>query len=344
MTAKVSIDRVNNFLNDTELLDQFTDKDALSAEAVVPPPSGEPEVIGIRGAAFTWSNENDGALTPGPNRRNFTLRIEDEVVFKRGKINLIVGPTGAGKTSLLMALLGELHYIPNGPDSWVSLPRAGGIAYAAQESWVQNETIRDNILFGAPYDEERYKKGTFIWYTRRCGWLTFVRVVINQCALKRDLTLFDAGDMTEVGEKGLTLSGGQKARITLARAVYSRADILLLDDVLAALDVHTSRWIVDKCFKGDLLKGRTIVLVVRLSLAYFSLRASIDVGTTDAQRRDGVPDRGLCCLARHGRPHRQSRLALQGPREGRQVVQGACRGAGGDGEGGARGRCGRTRR
>lgn len=86
--------------------------------------------------------------------------------------------------------------------------------------------------------------------------------MIHQCGLTRDLTLFEAGDATEVGEKGLTLSGGQKARITLARAVYSPAKIILLDDVLAALDVHTSRWIVDKCFKGDLLRGRTVLLVV----------------------------------------------------------------------------------
>lgn len=84
--------------------------------------------------------------------------------------------------------------------------------------------------------------------------------------MTRDLTLFEAGDATEVGEKGLTLSGGQKARITLARAVYSPAKILLLDDVLAALDVHTSRWIVDKCFKGDLLRGRTVLLVVSFTL------------------------------------------------------------------------------
>ncbi|KAI0774725.1 multidrug resistance-associated ABC transporter [Trametes elegans] len=241
--AKVSLDRITEFLHKTEMLDEFNEKDAASAEVVVPPRTTESEVIGIRAASFTWSNENQGALTPGPNRRNFTLRVEDEVIFRRGKINLIVGPTGSGKTSLLMALLGELHYIPTGPDSFVSLPRAGGVAYAAQESWVQNETIRDNILFGAPYDEERYNQ------------------VIYQCALKRDLTLFDAGDQTEVGEKGLTLSGGQKARITLARAVYSSAEILLLDDVLAALDVHTSRWIVDKCFKGDLLSGRTVLLV-----------------------------------------------------------------------------------
>ncbi|KAL1937768.1 hypothetical protein VTO73DRAFT_12921 [Trametes versicolor] len=241
--AKVSLDRITEFLHETELLDEFADKDAESSELVIPPRTVESDVIGIRQAAFTWSNTNDGSVTPGPSRRNFTLRIEEEVIFKRGKINMIVGPTGSGKTSLLMALLGELHYIPAGPDSFVSLPRAGGVAYAAQESWVQNETIRDNILFGAPYDEDRYNK------------------VISQCALKRDLSLFDAGDATEVGEKGLTLSGGQKARITLARAVYSSAEILLLDDVLAALDVHTARWIVDNCFKGELLRGRTVLLV-----------------------------------------------------------------------------------
>ena len=110
----------------------------------------ERDALGIRGASFTWSNDNDGALTPGPNRRNFTLRIEDEVAFRRGRINLVVGPTGAGKTSLLMALLGELHYVPNGPDAYVSLPRAGGVAYAAQESWVQNETIK--VRLGSSLD------------------------------------------------------------------------------------------------------------------------------------------------------------------------------------------------
>ena len=166
------------------------------------------------------------------------------MVFKQGKINLIVGPTGCGKTSLLMALLGELHYVPSGPDSWFNLPRENGVAYAAQESWVQNETIRDNILFGSEFNETRYRK------------------VIYQCGLNRDLTLFEAGDKTEVGEKGLTLSGGQKARVTLARAIYSRAEILILDDILAALDVHTAKWIVEKCLEGDLVRGRTVLLVV----------------------------------------------------------------------------------
>ncbi|KAI0775462.1 ABC transporter type 1, transmembrane domain-containing protein [Irpex lacteus] len=115
------------------------------------------------------------------------------VVFKKGAFNLIIGPT----------------------ESWTNLPREGGVAYAAQESWVQNETIKENIVFGSPFDEERYKKGSYI-----------------PMRSNADLSLFEAGDATEVGEKGLTLSGGQKARVTLARAVYSRAEIVLLDDVL----------------------------------------------------------------------------------------------------------------
>ena len=100
--------------------------------------------IGIRHASFTWAKDSTKlAVTPGGTRkRTFVLHIDDEIFFKRGKINLIVGPTGSGKTSQLMALLGEMHYIPSGPDSFVSLPREGGVAYAAQESWVQNETIK----------------------------------------------------------------------------------------------------------------------------------------------------------------------------------------------------------
>ena len=193
-------------------------------------------------ASFRWSSEVDsGTLTP--SRRTFTLRVPGELRFARGGFNLIVGPTGSGKTSLLMALLGEMHFTPSAPGGWYNLPRSGGVAYVAQESWVQNETIRDNILFGSEYDPDRYAK------------------VIYACALERDLSLFDAGDRTEVGEKGLTLSGGQKARLTLARAIYSSADVVLLDDVLAALDVHTSRWIVEKCFRGDLVRGRTVILV-----------------------------------------------------------------------------------
>ncbi|KAF5368905.1 hypothetical protein D9758_002958 [Tetrapyrgos nigripes] len=238
--AKVSLDRITEFLYDSELLDAYADKDKDSRTLSVLP-AGATEKIGFHNATFSWSNDSARGLQT-PSKRQFLLKI-DELFFEKGRINLIVGPTGCGKSSILMALLSEMHFIPSGPDSWYNLPRHEGVAYAAQESWVQNATIKENIVFESKFDEERYKK------------------VIYQCALQRDLSLFEAGDATEVGEKGLTLSGGQKARVTLARAVYSRAEILLLDDVLAALDVHTSKWIVDKCFKGDLLKDRTVILV-----------------------------------------------------------------------------------
>ena len=95
--------------------------------------------IGIARTTFTWT-ASAGTQTPGASA--FALRIDDPLLFQRGRINLVVGPTGAGKTSLLMALLGEMHATQAGPDAFVRLPRAGGVAYAAQESWVQNESIR----------------------------------------------------------------------------------------------------------------------------------------------------------------------------------------------------------
>ncbi|KAH0835495.1 hypothetical protein J3R83DRAFT_9163 [Lanmaoa asiatica] len=242
VSARVSLDRINEFLLDTELLDRYEPgtRNALPIPTTI---IEELDLIGFRDATFAWSQNGvgDGALMPP--RRSFTLKVKGEVYFQRGCVNLIIGPTGSGKTSMLMALLGEMHWMPSGPGSWFNLPRDGGVAYAAQESWVQNDTIKNNILFGAPYDDDRYKQ------------------VLYQCALEKDLGLFEAGDDTEVGEKGLTLSGGQKARITLARAIYSSAEIILLDDILAALDVHTASWIVNKCFAGDVVHGRTVILV-----------------------------------------------------------------------------------
>ncbi|KAJ7187905.1 P-loop containing nucleoside triphosphate hydrolase protein, partial [Mycena filopes] len=246
VNGKVSLDRLDAFLHETELLDSFTAKKNADTPEILPlDEGGASDLIGFRDAAFAWSNEEtadtDGTLTP--SSRKFLLKIDGELLFKPGCINLVVGPTGSGKTSLLMALLGEMHLVPSSLSSWYNLPRAQGVSYAAQESWVMNDTIRNNILFNTPMDEERYNK------------------VLYQCCLERDLELWDAGDATEVGEKGLTLSGGQKARITLARAIYSHTQLILLDDVLAALDVHTAKWIVDKCFQGDLIEDRTVILV-----------------------------------------------------------------------------------
>ncbi|KIJ34155.1 hypothetical protein M422DRAFT_35218 [Sphaerobolus stellatus SS14] len=220
--GKVSLDRINDFITNTELLDVYTPESEASIALSSQEASGD---IGFRSARFSWSVEADSGGAVTPSRRRFRLDVQNELLFKEGKINIIVGPTASGKTSMLMALLGEMHFMPYSPNSWFNLPRAGG----------------NNIVFGATFEEERYKK------------------VIHQCGLTRDLSLFDAGDSTEVGEKDLTLS---------ARAIYSRAEIIILDDVLSALDVHTSKWILEKCFLGDLVKGRTLIMVTHnVSLA-----------------------------------------------------------------------------
>ncbi|KAJ2394807.1 hypothetical protein GGI23_004549 [Coemansia sp. RSA 2559] len=119
------------------------------------------------------------------------------------------------------------------------------IAYVAQEAWLRNATIRENILFGERYDRERYEE------------------VLRMCALKPDLRILVAGDMTEIGERGITLSGGQKQRVALARAVYSSRRILLIDDCLSAVDAHTAKHILIECLssKSALMRGRTRVLV-----------------------------------------------------------------------------------
>lgn len=124
----------------TEVLDNFTETTIDTVQVAAA--EAHRNDIGFGRAEFSWSREDhDGSQTPS-TRRTFRLRIEGEVAFKQGGFNLIVGPTGSGKTSVLMALLGEMHYIPLAPDSWANLPRHGGVAYAAQESWVQNETIK----------------------------------------------------------------------------------------------------------------------------------------------------------------------------------------------------------
>ncbi|KAJ6584840.1 multidrug resistance-associated ABC transporter [Mycena capillaripes] len=228
--GKVSLDRVNDFLRNTELLDSYTLEDSLAR-------IDEGNQIGLRDAEFTWSSE--------VNDTSYKLRIGSEVIFQPGVVNLIVGPTGVGKTAVLLALLGEMHFIPAGPNSWFNLPRQGGVAYTSQLPWIENASIKQNIVFDTslPFEETRYRK------------------VLYACALYPDLELFEAGDETEVGERGLTLSGGQKARVSLARAIYSTASTILLDDVLSSLDIHTAKWIVQNCLSSDLVHGRTVILV-----------------------------------------------------------------------------------
>ena len=150
----------------------------------------------------------------------------------------VVGLVGAGKTSLLSALLGEMETLSG------SVRLSGSRAYVAQQAWIQNLTLRDNILFGLPYDPERFAEA------------------VATCGLEPDLKLLAAGDRTEIGENGINLSGGQKQRVALARAVYRRADLYLLDDPLAALDAHVGREVFNRVIgPGGVLAGTTRVLV-----------------------------------------------------------------------------------
>ncbi|ORX67851.1 P-loop containing nucleoside triphosphate hydrolase protein [Linderina pennispora] len=134
------------------------------------------------------------------------------------------------------ALVGEMKRISG------SLDVGGTLSYAAQAPWIMNATIRDNITFGLPYDEEKYLN------------------VIEACALDIDLAELPERDLTEIGERGVTLSGGQKQRVSIARAAYADSDIVLLDDSLSAVDVSVSHAIFKYCIQGY-LKGRTRVLV-----------------------------------------------------------------------------------
>ncbi|KAJ2710855.1 hypothetical protein H4R19_003536, partial [Coemansia spiralis] len=196
----------------------------------------------------------EGATTAGPTS-SFVLGTID-IEIPRGCLVAIVGVVGSGKSSLASALVGEMDRISG------SVSYGGTLSYAPQTPWIVSGTIRDNILFGSPFDPQHYMD------------------VIEACALEADLACLPDGDQTEIGERGATLSGGQKQRISIARAVYSDSDILVLDDCLSAVDVKTSRAIFRHCVRG-LIAYKTRVLVTS-SLDY--LPAADLVITLDAGR------------------------------------------------------------
>lgn len=158
------------------------------------------------------------------------------IIIPPGTLCAIIGAVGEGKSTLLQLLLGELI-----PESGL-LEISGNISYSSQEAWLFASTVRKNILFGQKYDPIRYKS------------------VVKVCALERDFELLPYGDNTLVGDRGISLSGGQKARINLARAVYKDADIYLLDDPLSAVDTHVGKHLFEECIVG-FLKGKTRILV-----------------------------------------------------------------------------------
>jgi ABC-type multidrug transport system fused ATPase/permease subunit len=261
-----SVRRIEEFLNEEEtnkyrqlehsLL--FTDDEATTS-------------IGFENATFSWDSNHDRS---GPDTRSPFILKNIDVKFQIGRLNLIVGPTGSGKSSLIMALLGEmtlqrgkvyLPQVPKGcPQRGIDEGQAGSIAYCAQTPWLLNDTIRQNILFTRNYDEQRYNE------------------VIACCALERDLELAPAGDLTFIGEKGISLSGGQKQRISLARAIYSSAEHILLDDCLSAVDSHTAKWIFDRCICGPFMQDRTCILATH-NVALCIAKADIVVVLQDGE-------------------------------------------------------------
>jgi ABC-type multidrug transport system fused ATPase/permease subunit len=181
--------------------------------------------ISLNKCSFAWPE------TEAPILKEISLSVH-------AGLTVIIGKVGAGKTALLQAILGEMDL----KSGTCELPNSF-VGYCAQTPWLQSMNIRENILFFTPYDATRYRE------------------VIDACELLPDFALFKDGDLSNIGENGIGLSGGQKARVALARAIYSHSTTLLLDDPLSALDHHTSELIVKKLFSGRLLKDRTIILV-----------------------------------------------------------------------------------
>lgn len=227
-------------------------------------------VIEIKNTSFLWEKPVDPGrkdVEDGEDLESNVTSIKYALkninfTAKKSQLNCIVGKVGSGKSTFLTSLLGQLEAI-NSIDAFNKLPEVsirGSIAYCAQSPWIMNSTVKDNILFGHEYDEDFYQK------------------TIDCCQLGPDIKVLPDGDATFVGEKGISLSGGQKARLSLARAVYARSDVYLLDDVLSAVDSHVGKQIIEKVLSRDLgiLKTKTIILATN-SLLVLNYSNSIDL-------------------------------------------------------------------
>ncbi|KAJ1943369.1 Canalicular multispecific organic anion transporter 1 [Linderina macrospora] len=206
--------------------------------------------VDLQDAAFQWGQDKF-ALKPA------ALQINS------GEFAVVVGRIGSGKSSLLSAICGEMPLTSGRGYVY------GRIGYVSQKPWIMNTTLRENILCGRPFDQD------------------FYRSVIDACALADDIKLFPAKDLSEIGHKGINLSGGQKVRLALARAVYSRADIYVLDDLLAAVDAYVERQLVDNVLVGNgILAGKTRILVTHAEhiVPYADKVMTLEDGHTTSMR------------------------------------------------------------
>lgn len=241
----VSLKRLKSYLLAEELDDSFIER--TEANDVDP-------TVEINNATFLWksvkqsersdANDDEEASVSSPG---VALRDIEHFSAKRAELTCIVGRVGSGKSTFLKAILGLLPCVPNDATPQIKPKltiRAKSLAYCPQQPWIMNSSFKDNILFGFKYDEAMYKK------------------TIKACQLVPDLKILPDGDQTIVGEKGISLSGGQKARLSLARAVYARADLYLLDDILSAVDSHVCKNIIEQVLDRNtgLLKNKTVIL------------------------------------------------------------------------------------
>ncbi|KAE8695494.1 ABC transporter C family member 9 [Hibiscus syriacus] len=214
--AKVSADRVASYLQEEEI----------EQDAVEHVPKDQTIFdVEVDNGKFTWDPESTNPTLDGVH-----LKV------KRGMKVAICGTVGSGKSSLLSCILGELEKLSG------TVKISGTKAYVPQSPWILTGTIRENILFGNPFDNDKYNR------------------TVKACALTKDFELFACGDLTEIGERGINMSGGQKQRIQIARAVYQDADIYLLDDPFSAVDAHTGTHLFEDCLMG-ILKYKTVLYV-----------------------------------------------------------------------------------
>ena len=250
--AYTSLNRIENFLlleNLSENLCEQTTKSMLHKMAVSAQGSSDAMETQKEG----WNDSNEGSigkkslfmkppailkvinLTCKQKNSDYYILQDIELIAPPKSLTVITGPVGSGKSTLLSAIAGEVS-ATGGKISF-----QGTLVYVPQIAWVFSGTLRENILFGEPYVEEKYNRA------------------IQACALREDIQQFPDFDRTVVGECGAVLSGGQRARVSLARAVYADANLYLLDDPLSAVDFKVGQHIFEKCIKG-LLGDKTRVL------------------------------------------------------------------------------------